>query len=73
MKLRAYVEVEVSATLAETIKRSGFSLEPDGSGMKVKVPHTPTIPKRKTVVRFLDDPPDTVDQAVQSSSPKVDM
>lgn len=69
MKLRIYVEVEVSKTIAETIKRSGFVLEPDGTGMKVSITNAPSIPKRKTQVRFVNNPPDLLDDAVASSMP----
>ena len=68
MKLRIYIEVEVAKTVAETIKRSGFLLEPDGSGMKMTVPNTPSIPKRKTHVRYLDDPLDSLAVAVEAST-----
>lgn len=54
MKLRVYVEVDVSKTIAETIKRNGFNVCPDGSAMQVKVPNAPVIPGRKTKVVFLD-------------------
>lgn len=68
MKLRIYIEVEVAKTVAETIKRGGFLLEPDGSGMKMTVSNTPSIPKRKTHVRYLDDPPDSLTVAVEAST-----
>ena len=71
MKLRVYVEVDASKSLCETIKRNGFSLEPDGSGMKLTIhDNTPTVPKRKIKVKFLDNPSDKLDDAVESSSSK---
>jgi|CXWL01.1.fsa_nt_gi hypothetical protein len=68
MKLRIYIEVEVAKTVAETIKRSGFLLEPDGSGMKMTVSNTPSIPKRKTHVRYVDDPLDSLAAAVDANA-----
>lgn len=52
MKLRITVEVEVSKTIAETMKRTGFEACPDGSAMQIKIPNAPPIPKRKTKVTF---------------------
>ena len=57
MKLRVVVDVDVSPTLAETIQRGGFTLCADGSGQQVKVGgNSPTIPKRKTKVLFVENP-----------------
>lgn len=56
MKFRIVCDIEVSATLAETIRRTGFNLCPDGSGFQVKIPNSPSIPKRKTKVKFFDNP-----------------
>lgn len=67
MKLRMYIEADVSETMAATIQRSGLVIEPDGSGMKIKVPHTPSIPKRKVKIKFLEDPSDSLDSAVAKS------
>lgn len=58
MKLRIYVEADVSATIAKTIQRSGLTLEPDGTGMKIRIANTPTIPKRKVKVQFVENPSD---------------
>lgn len=69
MKLRMYIEAEVSKTVAETIQRSGLVVEPDGTGMKVKVPNTPTVPKRKVKVKFLESPTDTLAEAISKSQP----
>lgn len=52
MKMRVIIEMDVSDTIAETIKRNGLKLEPDGSGMKVLVPNTVAITRRKVKVRF---------------------
>lgn len=52
MKLIITIETTVSASIAETIQRSGFSIEPDGSGMKIIVPNSPTIPKRKVTITY---------------------
>ncbi len=70
MKLRVYVEVDASKSLCETIQRNGFKLQPDGTGMKLTIPNTPTVPKRKTKVRFLEHPSDQLDDAVESSNGK---
>lgn len=67
MKLRIYIEAEVSKTVAETIQRSGLALEPDGTGMQIRVPNTPTIPKRKVKVAYLENPSDTLADAVAKS------
>jgi len=64
MKFRVYVEVDVSRTIAETIQRNGFQVCPDGSAMQIKVPHAPTIPQRKTKVVFVENPTDTLDDAI---------
>ncbi len=61
MKLRVVIEVDVADTIAETMRRTGFAVQPDGSAMKVQVPNTPTIPKRKTKVIFLKEPAATLD------------
>lgn len=69
MKLRMYIEADVSKTMAETIQRSGLVIEPDGSGMKIKVPNTPSIPKRKVKVKFLENPVDSlIDVMAKSQS-----
>lgn len=52
MKLRITIDVEVSQTIADTMQRTGFNVLPDGSAMKIQVPNTPTIPKRKVKVHF---------------------
>lgn len=70
MKLRVYVEIDASKLICETIQRNGFSLKPDGTGMKLAITNTPTIPKRKTKVRFLEKPSDKLDDAVASSNGK---
>lgn len=54
MKLKIEIEVDVSKTLAETIKRTGFQLCIDGTTTNIKVPNAPTIPKRKTKIQFVD-------------------
>ena len=56
MKLRIYIEVDVSSTLAETIQRNGFNVERDGSGVQIKVSHSPTIPTRKTRIIYEENP-----------------
>jgi hypothetical protein len=56
MKLRVIVEVDVADTIAETMQRTGFAVRQDGSAMKVQVPNTPTIPKRKTKILFQKEP-----------------
>jgi hypothetical protein len=54
-KLRIEIEVDVSKTLAETMKRTGFIVCNDGSAMQVKIPNSPAIPKRKTQIVFVDE------------------
>jgi len=63
-----YIEADVSKTMADTIKRSGINLQTDGSGMKISVPNAPSVPKRKVKVAFLDNPSDTLDDAIYKSS-----
>jgi hypothetical protein len=53
MKLKVTVEVEVSKTMAETMKRNGFVVCPDGTAMQVKIGSAPAIPRRKTKVDFV--------------------
>jgi hypothetical protein len=54
MKLRVVIDLDVSNTIAETMKRTGFTVLPDGSAMKIQVPNAPTIPKRKVKIVFED-------------------
>lgn len=68
MKLRMYIEANVSKTVAETMQRSGFSMEPDGSGMKIKIPNTPTITRRKLKVHFVENPDDDIEEIISKSS-----
>jgi hypothetical protein len=56
MKLRVVMDVDVSPTMADTIQRTGLALCPDGSGLKVQIPNSPAIPKRKTRVVFVEEP-----------------
>jgi len=56
MKLRVVCDIDVSSTLSETIQRTGLTLCPDGSGLQVKIPNSPAIPKRKTKVIFIENP-----------------
>lgn len=52
MKLHITIDAEVSNTIAETMKRTGFTVLPDGSAMKIQVPNAPSIPKRKVKISF---------------------
>jgi hypothetical protein len=67
MKLRVVVDVDVSKTIAETIKRNGLTVCRDGSSMQVRVPNTPAIPRRKTKVEFVSDPKADISEVVQAS------
>lgn len=58
MKLRVVIEVDVSATIAATMQRNGFTACQDGSSMQIKVPNAPSIPQRKTKVLFIENPTD---------------
>ena len=55
MKLRVVIDLDVSNTIAETMQRTGFTVLPDGSAMKIQVPNAPTIPKRKVKIAFEKD------------------
>lgn len=68
MKLRVIVDVEVSQTMAETIRRNGFSLRPDGSAMQVCVPNSPVIPKRKTHVEYIHNPSVSLESLISAST-----
>lgn len=68
MKFRIYIEVDVSKTIAETIQRNGFEACPDGSAMQIRAQHSPTIPRRKTKVVFVENPIDTLENAVNSNA-----
>lgn len=57
MKLRIIIDLDVSNTIAETMRRTGFTVLPDGSAMKVQVPNAPTIPKRKVKIAFEKEAP----------------
>ena len=56
MKLLIVLEVDVSSTLANTMERGGFTLAPDGTGMQIKVPNSPTVPRRKIKTTFIRNP-----------------
>jgi len=56
MKLRIAIDVDVSPTVRKTIERVGFTLAKDGSGFQVQVGNSPSVPKRKTNVRFIENP-----------------
>lgn len=71
MKLRVVIDMDVSQTLAETIKRTGFSVCPDGSAMQVRVPNSPVIPKRKTQVECIENPSMTIQDVVDASTTEV--
>ncbi len=66
MKLRVYIEVDVSKTIAETMQRNGFQVCLDGSALQIKIPNTPPIPQRKTNVVFIENPRDTLLCATRS-------
>ena len=66
MKFHIIVEVDVSPTIAETIKRGGFTLCQDGSGQRVQVANSPAIPKRKTKVMFVEEPEKDFSEYAQS-------
>ena len=68
MKFRVLVEVDVSKTIAETIQRNGFQACPDGSAMQIKVPNSPTIPKRKTKVVFVENPDGDLESIISNNS-----
>ena len=56
MKMRVIIDLDVSNTIAETMRRTGFSVLPDGSAMKIQVANAPTIPKRKVKIIFEKEP-----------------
>ena len=55
-KLRIICEIEASRSLIGTIKRTGFTVCEDGSGFQVKIANSPSIPRRKTKIKFIDEP-----------------
>jgi hypothetical protein len=74
MKLMVLLEIDVSATLAETMQRSGFVLAPDGTGLQIKIPNSPAIPQRKIKVVFVENPLASIEQiANKCSQPKGDV
>lgn len=66
MKLRVFIEVDVSKTIAATMKRNGFTACPDGSAMQIKVSNSPAIPQRKTKVVFVDEPTEEFDKVTKT-------
>ena len=54
MKMRVVLDLDISTTMAETMKRSGFELCPDGSAMQIRFHHGPSVPARKVKVQFID-------------------
>lgn len=71
MKLRVVIDVDVSSTLAETMQRNGFSACPDGSALKIEIPNSPIIPKRKTKVAFIENPNETMNNIINGSYSKL--
>ena len=71
MKLRVVCDINVSTTLSETIQRTGLTLCPDGSGLQVRIPNSPAIPKRKTKVAFIERPEISFDEIVSDSKEQV--
>ena len=65
MKMLIVLQIEASSTMLETIKRTGFSLVPDGANMQIKVPNSPSISKRKTKLKFVDKNDCSVDEIIQ--------
>lgn len=71
MKLRVVIDVDVSKTLAETMQRNGFSAKPDGTALKIEIPNSPIIPKRKTKVAFIENPTEKMAACVDGSYSKL--
>lgn len=71
MKLRVVIDVDVSMTLAETMQRNGFHACPDGSALKIEIPNSPIIPKRKTKVRFIENPLESLQSLTDGSYTKM--
>jgi len=61
MKLRVVIDVDVSTTIAETMQRNGFAVCVDGSALQIKVTNCPAIPKRKTKIKFIESPQESVE------------
>ena len=55
MKTRIIIDIEASQTIIDTMKRTGFTVRPDGSAMQIVVPNAPSITKRKNKITFLDN------------------
>jgi hypothetical protein len=71
MKLRVVIDVDVSHTLAETMQRNGFNACPDGSALKIEIPNSPIIPKRKTKVAFIENPIESLGNIIDGSYVKL--
>lgn len=56
MRVHITIDLDVSSTIADTMQRTGFSVLPDGSAMKIQVANAPTIPKRKVKIIFEKEP-----------------
>jgi hypothetical protein len=52
MKMRITIDVNVSKTLAQTMKRNGFNVIPEGTGLAIRIPNSPAITKSKTQITF---------------------
>lgn len=61
MKFRVVIDVDVSTTIAETMQRNGFAVCVDGSALQIKVANCPAIPKRKTKIKFIESPQESVE------------
>lgn len=66
MKLRISIEVDVSETIADTIKRGHFGVNRDGTGFKITAGDI-VVPSRKCAVSFSTDK----EKVIEDESPEV--
>lgn len=55
MKIRIVIDTDIPKTMVETMRRTGFTLCQDGSGMQIKIPNSPAVPRRKVKVEYISE------------------
>jgi len=54
MKMTITIDVDVSKTMAQTMKRNGFNVIPEGTGLAIRLANSPAITKSKSKVVFTE-------------------
>ena len=54
MKMTIRIDVDVSKTMAQTMKRNGFNVIPEGTGLAIRLANSPAITKSKSKIVFTE-------------------